>query len=194
MRRCLHYIQEEVEVSVEYVTVLRFELGKLKFWFPSLHQGSKSGSSVVSVSTHPQTDITSQFKMEVFTGTSKPSIQSQSHPDAVITYLDAKATVAIKNFVKHDVVLLMTAHQSNTGTAISHPQLGAAAMLTFYCKIPDSELEALESSGARCEFVFLIDRSGSMSGGPWRDARYENSPKFRGIRLIMFTVKPCKCF
>ena len=131
--------------------------------------GISGGDSDVQTGTGP---AISRFSMEVVGADGVSSITSPTH-DIDIKEREGSMEVGLKEsgpLVK-DVVLLVSYKEPNTPRAIveegtegdnellSNP----AVMLDFWPKF--------DSPQAACEFVFVVDRSGSMSGSYMKSAK-----------------------
>ncbi|XP_031695219.1 von Willebrand factor A domain-containing protein 5A-like isoform X3 [Anarrhichthys ocellatus] len=180
---------ESASIRLEYVIELAVQADEgLRFCLPAVlnpryePQGSEGGN--VQVTSVPASLVPYSLSFSARVSSPRPVSKVESNcPLDPLQHLNTEQTqVAVKLAAGHkfdrDVELLIyynDAHQptavveagqasSKPGTLMGDP----VVMLSLYPEFP----QAVTSSVASCgEFVFLLDRSGSMSGGQIKSAR-----------------------
>lgn len=170
---------ERVEVLVTYVTNLKIELGKPKFFFPTVIQNTSTNQSGSLPSS-----IESSLVIDISMPSTISSLESPSNHEFTHTINESNASVTVKGITSlpRDFELLIGLEKSLTtrGTIAVNMEFGAAAMLAFH---PTISLEE-SPSGENFEVVFIIDRSGSMAGTPWNDAKYVSFISCRRCHML----------
>jgi len=176
-----------VKVSLSYITTLEaIDSSTLRFVLPTdiapRYEPYENSEESIPTAARDLMSSGVNIKMDVTMGQAIDSIESPTHEISVKKNNDnspegnkAQVVVSDEDPQKRDLVVYLKTQESNNSNdepvifiESSTEYNSTAVMLSYVPKIPDS---LLDHADVKSEFVFVIDRSGSMGGSKMKQTR-----------------------
>ncbi|KAG7223108.1 hypothetical protein INR49_015867 [Caranx melampygus] len=196
---------ESASIRLEYVTELAVQADDgLRFCLPAVlnprYQPQGSEGASVQVTSVPASLVPYNLSFSARVSSPRPvsKVESNCSLDPV-QYLNTEQTQAtVKLAAGHkfdrDVELLIyykDAHQPTAVVEAGQASAKSVVMLSLYPEFPQSVMSSVTSSG---EFVFLMDRSGSMDDSYYKVQGASRIASARDTLLLLLKSLPMGCY